>query len=207
MNDEAVAEIPEPSHELAFVKAEINRQKRPTDAGTDVLEGLSAAWDILKKAPAAGREIYLITDVQRNAWPPPEDPRWNELVETLQKERPPVTLHIVDAGIGGTENVSVQDLAAEDEIVVTDSPVAFQAKLWNHGPQPVEGVKVELWMDERGEAPAAAGEAKGSGPMRKAAEIFVDQVETVHPVRFEGRFTRGGSDRPPGGGQRELPLA
>jgi len=193
MNDDAVAEIPEPSHELAFVKAEINRQKRPTDAGTDVLEGLGAAWNILKKAPVAGREIYLITDVQRNAWPPPEDPRWNELVETLQKAQPPVVLHVVDAGIGGTENVSVQDLAAEDEIVTTDSPVAFQAKLWNHGPQPVEGVKVELWMDERGEAPA--GEAKGSGRMRKAAEIFVDQVETVHPVRFEVRFARGGSHR------------
>ncbi|MHC4501922.1 MAG: VWA domain-containing protein [Planctomycetota bacterium] len=195
MNDDAVAEIPEPSHELAFVKAEIDRQKQPTDAGTDVLKGLGAAWDILKKAPAAGREIYLITDVQRNAWPPPEDPRWNELVETLQKARPPVVLHIVDAGVGGTENVSVQDLAAEDEIVATDSPVAFQAKLWNHGPQTVEGVKVELWMDERGEAPAAAGDAKGAGRMRKAAEIFVDQVETVHPVRFEVRFARGGSHR------------
>jgi hypothetical protein len=195
MNDEAVAEIPQPSHELASVKAEIDRQKEPTDAGTDVLEGLSAAWSILSKRKWPGREIYLITDVQRNAWPPPEDPRWNDLVETLREARPPVRLHIVDAGVGGTENVSVQDLAAEDEIVATDSPVAFQARVWNHGPQPVEGVQVELWVDERGEARAPTGDGKGSGPMRKAAEVFVDQVETVHPVRFEVRFARGGNHR------------
>jgi hypothetical protein len=183
MSDVAVEEVPEPSHDLVFVGAEAQRAPL-TDAGTDVLEGLACAWDILKDVPAAGREIYLVTDMQAVAWPEPGTPRWEQLVGAFAASRPRVKLHVLDAGGGGVENVSIGDLQAEDEIVTTDSSTAFNATVRNHGGQPAEDVVVDLYVGRPGER-----------EMRKVATVGVDAVESVHSVRLETRFSSGGEYR------------
>lgn len=185
MSDTAVDEIPEPTHDLVFAGAETQRA-RLTDAGTSVLEGLSRAWEILKKAQAAGREVYLITDMQAQGWPAPDEPRWKSLVEELRASSPRVRLYIINAGGGATENVSVDSLEADDEMVTTESTVGFTALLRNHGPEPVEDVVVDLYV----------GDSKRR-EMRKAATVAVDKIEdkAVHSVRLETRLSSGGEHR------------
>lgn len=183
MSDVAVEEVPELTHDLVFVGSEIGRAQL-SDGGTSVLEGLEAAWRILSRESAAAREIYLVTDVQQNSWPSPDDPRWAKLLDSFESARPRPKLFVLNAGDGMTDNVSIDSLAAADDLVSADSTVAFTITLRNNGRSPAEDVSVDLYV---GETPLQAP--------RKAASAVVERLEAVHTVRLEARFERGGDCR------------
>jgi hypothetical protein len=182
MSDIAVGEVPELSHDLVFVGSEVSRAGI-SDGGTDIVEGVDAARRILSRAQVAAREVCVITDVQRSAWPKPGDGRWTKLLGELNAVRPHINLFLIDAGDGMTANVSVESFQAEDQLIAADSSVAFNVTLRNHGPAPAEDVGVDLYV---GAEP---------GPPRKAESLVVDEIETVHTVRFETRLDRAGDHR------------
>jgi hypothetical protein len=186
MSDVAVDEIPEPSHDLAFVAAEVQKAAL-SDGGTDIAVGVEQAWKILRNAPALGKEIYLVTDMQVGGWPAGDNAAWTRLTDELANAKPGVRLYLADVGDGGADNLSVDSFAAEDEQVSTENDVAFVATLHNHGTKPVRNLNVELLVGD----PAAAPTAE----LRKAASVVVDEVQGVTQVRLETRFAAGGDHR------------
>jgi hypothetical protein len=183
MSDVAIDEIPEPSHDLDFAIAEIRRAPL-SDGGTDVAGGIAKAWKILRTAPAAAKEIYLISDLQANGWPAADNAAWTKLADELGSAQPGVKLFVANVGDNGADNVSVDALVAEDEQVTTESDAAFVATLHNHGTTPARNVAVELLVGDQ-----------GSEQLRKVASVVVDQVESVQQVRLETRFAEGGDHR------------
>jgi hypothetical protein len=183
MSDIAVGEVPELSHDLVFVGSEVGRAEI-SDGGTDVVEGIDAARRILARAQIAAREMCIITDVQRSSWPKPDEARWKKLLAELSAVRPGINVFLMDAGDGMTSNVSIESLVAEDELIASDSSVAFNVTIRNHGAAPAEDVGVDLFVG-----------AEPGTPPRKAASLVVDEIETVHTLRFETRLERSGDHR------------
>lgn len=184
MSDISVDEISEPSHDLTFVGEEI--LKAPlSDGGTDVMQGLDKAWKSVAQSVTAAREIYLITDLQQGAWPAATEPAWMKLNEQLRAAKPPVKLFICDAGAGPSrDNIAVEALAAEDEVITTESDATFVASVRNIASAPAKNVSVDLMV----------GDPNG-GELRKVAGTVIDQLDGAQNVRLATRFAEGGDHR------------
>lgn len=176
LSDVAVAELAEPSQDLAYV-AQMIEAAQQSDGGTSVSAGLSRAVEILRDANGR-REIYLIGDMQERAWPSPDDRNWKTLAEELAKPDAPAVF-IADVAGQPRDNVQIERFAADDELVTTDAPTPFTAVVRNRGGAPASDVQLELWAD---------GE---DGQLRKAAGTVVERLESVSEVRLEARLAPG----------------
>lgn len=186
MSDVAVDEIPEPSHDPAFVRAAI-QDAVLSDGGTDVAGGISKAWGILKNAPALAKEIYVVSDMQGNAWPASGDAGWTAMANELTAAKPAVRLYLANVGDGADSNLSIAALVPVDEQVSTESDAAFVATLQNHGGGSSGNVTVELLV--------GTPDAPPTEPLRTAASVVVDKVDGTAQVRLETRFAGGGDYR------------
>ncbi len=186
MSDVAVDEIPEPSHDAAFIRGAITDAVL-SDGGTDVAGGISKAWEILRDAPALAKEIYVVSDMQGNAWPASGDAGWTTLANELTTAKPAVRLYLGNVGDGADGNLSIAALTPVDEQVSTESDAAFVATLQYHGSGAAHNVTVELLV--------GAPDAPPTEPLRPAASVVVDKVEGTAQVRLETRFATGGDYR------------
>lgn len=177
MSEVAVAELAEPSQDLAYVAQAIEAAAQG-DGGSSVVAGVARALEILAEA-GGRREIYLVTDMQQGAWPAADDRAWRAIADTLAQPGSPA-LFVCD--VGGQpvrDNVQVERFAADDDLVTTDQGVPFTAVLRNRGGAPVNDVQAELWADGP------------DGQLRKAAGTVVERLETVAEVRLEARLAPG----------------
>ncbi len=184
MSDVADARIPEPVADLGFVKASIAAAPL-SDGGTSVLAGLGRAWDILKHSEGA-REIFLVTDMQANAWPSAVQAAWKTLSAELASH-PEVSLYVADVSRGPIPDLSVDRLEPVDPLVLRDRDCAFEVTVVNH--------------------PAVAGTAATSvpvalladdglgGELRMVASCVIDRLEGARTVRMVTRFSAGGRHR------------
>ena len=186
MSDVAVDEIPEPSHDAAFVRAAI-QDAGLSDGGTDVAGGINKAWSILKNAKALAKEVYVVSDMQSNAWPASGDSGWTTLANELTAAKPAVRLYLTNVSDGADSNLSIAALTPVDEQVSTESDAAFVATLQNHGSGSAINVTVELLV--------GAPDAPLTEPLRTAASVVVDKVDGTAQVRLETRFAGGGDYR------------
>jgi von Willebrand factor type A domain/Aerotolerance regulator N-terminal len=186
MSDVAVDEIPEPSHDAAFVRAAI-QDAVLSDGGTDVAGGINKAWSILKDAKALAKEVYVVSDMQGNAWPASGDAGWTTLSNELTTAKPAVRLYLANVSDGADSNLSIAALMPVDEQVSTESDAAFVATLQNHGGGAATNVTVELLV--------GAPDAPLNEPLRVAASVVVDKVDGTAQVRLETRFAGGGDYR------------
>lgn len=186
MSDVAIDEIPEPSHDAAFVRAAI-QDAELSDGGTDVAGGITKAWGILREAKALAKEIYVVSDMQSNAWPASGDGGWTALANELTAAKPAVRLYLANVNDGGDSNLSIAALTPVDEQVSTESDAAFVATLQNHGGGAATNVTVELLV--------GAPDAPPTEPLRTAASVVVDKVDGTAQVRLETRFAGGGDYR------------
>jgi hypothetical protein len=176
MSDNAVAELAEPSQDLAYV-AQMIEATQQSDGGTSVVAGISRAMEILRDA-GGRREIYLIGDMQERGWPSPDDRAWKALAEELARPDSPA-LFLADVAGQSRDNVQVESFTADDELVTTDGATPFTAVVRNRGGAPANDVQIELWAD---------GE---DGQLRKAAGTVIERLETVSEVRLEARLAPG----------------
>ncbi len=186
MSDVAIDEIPEPSHDLAFVANAI-LEAPLSDGGTDAAGGINKAWEVLKRTPSLSKEIYVITDMQANAWPASGDAGWTTLSNELAAARPATRLYLATVHDGADTNLSIAALAPVDEQISTESDTAFVATIQNHGSSPTHNVTVELLV--------GAPDAGISEPLRPAASVVIDAVDGATQVRLDTRFTSGGDYR------------
>lgn len=182
MSDIAVAEVAEPTEDLAYLSEAISRAQ-VSDGGTSIASGMQAAWDSLKKLPPDGREIYLVTDLQEQGWPKPDERAWIDLIGEMSGAGD-LRVYIADAGATDTGNVSVERLAFTDELVGTDGVSTLVATVRNHGSAPATQVPVDLVVDD----------GRG-GALRPAATTVIDQLDGSTQVRLQARFEHGGRHR------------
>lgn len=117
---------------------------RISQARADLTVAVQRAYDLLTededKAPTL--EVYVLTDLQRNAWSPP-----SQLDAARQKPSGPTpNLIVIDVGREDYRNLAVIELLVRGGARVRGRPVGVQAKLHNYSPNPAT-VNVTLYVD------------------------------------------------------------
>ena len=113
----------------------------------DMTAALQRAYELLftgedTKAPTM--EIYVITDLQRNAWSVPRP-----LPEQYSKPKPAVI--VVDCGRTDYRNLAIADLAVHSGARVRGRPVTLQARIQNFSPMKAT-VNATLYVDQTKQA-------------------------------------------------------
>ncbi len=115
-----------------------------SQARADLTAAVQRAYDLLEqeeeKAPT--REVYLVTDLQANAWTPPSETEQAK----PETEGPKPNLVIVDAGRDDYRNLAVTELIVRGGARVRGRPVSLQAKVHNYAPKAAT-VNATLYVD------------------------------------------------------------
>jgi len=121
------------------------RQAPPSSARADMTSALERAYALLldpdqaNKAPTM--EIYVLTDLQENAWNTP-----TPAYEELRKEDPQPSVILVDTGREDHRNIAIEELTVRGGARVRGRPVSIQARLHNFSAKPAR-LNVELYAD------------------------------------------------------------
>ncbi len=111
----------------------------------DLTAVVQQAYDLLaegeNKAPAM--EIYVITDMQRNAWSEPRP-------LAKKHKNPQPSLIVVDVGRTDYRNVAITDLAVRGGAHVRGRPITIQAKIHNYSNTPAK-ITAAFYVDENKE--------------------------------------------------------
>ena len=105
-----------------------------SDAGTDIPAALKLAAELLDAAPAANREVVLITDCRRAAWKLDAGETRTELLRIgamLNEKALAVT--VVDVGQDPPDNVAITSLKPDRKLVSVGTPTQLIASVQNFG--------------------------------------------------------------------------
>ncbi len=180
------------SRDFALMEEEI--RKIPIAWSIGRLESsLRLASSILESSANVNREIFLITDAQRNIVS-------EDLRDSLQLFDNNVSLFVVPVGIGsaaGERNLSVDSLAVLTRIFEVDKPVEVDARIRNSGADDVEGVIVSMLFNGERVAQHAvdipAGQVRsvsltanprGTGVVRATVEVEGDVLDADNSRYF-----------------------
>lgn len=114
-----------------------------SQARADLTAAVARAYDFLLKDDnvVPTLEVYVLTDLQRNAWPePPPD----EATKTRKVEP---NLVLVDCGRDDYSNNSINELIVRGGARVRNRPVVIQAKVRNYSTTKPISVNVILYVD------------------------------------------------------------
>jgi len=94
---------PERVHRLV-VNAELS------DERTDILSGLTKGLEILASEKNTRKELFLITDCQKNGWGRGDSARWEKVNQLLSSEKVQPRIFLVDVSRPGEENITVSSI-------------------------------------------------------------------------------------------------
>ena len=140
-NEEAAVRV-QPTFNLALA-AELTTDLQPSFRGSSLAAGLEAAPALLERMAKPRREVFLITDAQRRAFPA-EQGRLAQLLGPLASLAVP---YVVRVAPGLPEDVAIDRVALLSELPTTAEPVEFSVTVTNRGPVPQRQVAVELFVD------------------------------------------------------------
>ena len=116
-----------------------------SQARADMTAAVDRAYELLAKEKATTQEIYVVTDLQRNAWPepPPDDPA----------SRPKVVpnLVVIDCGREDHHNLAVAELIVRGGARVRARHITLQAKIHNYTAK-TTAVNTTLYVDRAKQA-------------------------------------------------------
>ena len=118
-----------------------------SQARADLTAAVARAYDLLLDPAhiAPTLEVYVLTDLQRNAWPaPPPD-------EATKPRKVEPNLVVVDCGREDYRNLAISDLLVRAGARVRARPVTLQAKVHNYSPKTV-AVNTTLYVDRTKQA-------------------------------------------------------
>ncbi len=141
VNEEATVQA-QPTFDLGLA-SDLIGELQPSWRGSNLAAGLEAAPPLLERMAKPRREVFIITDAQRRAFPT-ERARLAELLGPMTSVAVPYLLRIAP---GLTENVSIDRVELLSELPTTAEPVEFSATITNRGPVPQRQVAVELFVD------------------------------------------------------------
>jgi len=106
-----------------------------SNAPTNISKALASAHDILEQSSAASKEMYLLTDMQRNGNFPVVmgfNPRTSgQFLEDAQ-----IRLFIVDVAQSASPNVAITGLEFSDNNSALNIPTVFKVKVHNYSDKP-----------------------------------------------------------------------
>lgn len=181
LDDKRFAEF---TRNFSMLKEEIG--KVPVSYTVAQLEpGMRLASTILGSSHNINREVYIITDAQRNIF--------NEEHDSLKIFDRSVAVYAVPIGLGskvGERNLSIDSINVLTQIYEIDKPVEVEARIRNSGSEAVKGVIVSLMFDKERTAQRAvdipagetrmvqlAGTPKTAGAIRASVEVEGDALE------------------------------
>jgi hypothetical protein len=149
-----------------------------TSLSSDLLPGLTEALNVAKAGTASGKEIYVFTDMQKEAFTRQEGAvrAKCEEIKTLS--------NLVFVRCGNVDrrvpNVAVEDVTWHTESIPhTRTRVPFVITLRNTSTEPVKGLKVSLELD-------------GKAVEKDAAQIDLIEPEQTFPVTLTGSLDKAG---------------
>ena len=131
MFDAPLGETAPPSTALADLRARVSRMACGDGSG-DVTAALRRAREGLNRATTRARELYLVTDLQRAAWP-------DGLRDALADFPSDVPVYLVDAGADVAGNLAVADLDFGFKVNVAGAPAVIHCRVSGTGSASAQG--------------------------------------------------------------------
>ena len=152
-----MSDIPDPlfpklTKDLNQVR-EVIRRSQISSRATLVPPSLEMAHDILEASSDPNKEIYLISDFNRNGWT-----RWNHV-----PNRSGARIFLLPLNDEVTDNISIEEVQAASQLIGLGLPIELGVTIGVHSDAPLADATLTLFIDEqkrRSISPqAGAGEA------------------------------------------------
>lgn len=169
--------IPEPTYDLNLAR-KIIHEAQLTDRGTDLSPAIDRAIETLHTRLGSRREIYLFTDGQQTGWR-----GLLEIRARLERAKDEVKAHLIFVNEHETRNLSVRDLRLASGLAPVGQPLRFEVKVQNHGPQPVQNVRVSLHTDKDPPSDEFTLPTLGAGESKGVALFTKLRTEGIHAVQ------------------------
>jgi len=127
----------------ALALVERVKKLRPSDGVFDVAATIDA---ILQSQEEQGSRIALdiISDLRRRDWTDADGKVLPPVSEAINRFTERGEIRLVDVGNPPVQNLGVVQLQSRDRAVVAGVPTTFVARIKNHGPEPVDGSKIQI---------------------------------------------------------------
>jgi len=140
--------LPEPSFDLDAARTAVARDRLPlSDNDGSVPAALATAEEILARVRASGKDIYVVTDMQRSSWLGPAGAVAAEDVERLKRLSRAANVTLVDVGAENPANLAVTALETESPLVVAGGESVLRVRVGNYGPEAASAVRVAFLVD------------------------------------------------------------
>jgi len=116
---------------------------KPTDGVFDVAATIDA---VLEMAAEEDKRLALdiVSDFRRRDWTDADGTMAPPVVEAMTRFTERGEIRLVDVGSSPVPNMGIVELRSRDRAVVAGVPTTFVALVKNHGPEPVDGRKVQV---------------------------------------------------------------
>ncbi len=108
----------------------------------DVTAALRTAYDILAKATSPNRQIFVISDLQANSFPNPDD-------QLPAESFPDIPVIIYDCGRAAVRNAALVALEVRGGVAAAGSSVELVAELQNTTDEPMKDIPVTVYLDNK----------------------------------------------------------
>jgi hypothetical protein len=169
--------ISEPTFDLHLARKLVREAPR-VDRGTELLQALSRAVDLLKNRLAARREIYLITDGQAVGWR-----QFEEIRKLLEQWRHEIPMHVILVSEHETQNLGVSDLRLASGLAPLRHPLRFEAKVTNYGQDEARHTRVSLSVNDAPPGDELTIDALPPGASRSVSLFAKLGADGFHAIR------------------------
>jgi Aerotolerance regulator N-terminal/von Willebrand factor type A domain len=191
--------VPGPADDPGKVAREVEELKLP-HGSADVAGGLHAVAEMASKplGKYARREVYLVSDLRRSAWPLPAgniaksaeaSPAGASSAAAESWARIAAGARVIAIDVAGADvdNVAVTSVSLGDPLPLVHSDLSLTATVHNHGRQTRKELPVTLFV----------GSARGRGPLTELGQKLVDvppnaSVTVPFPLERQNRFREPG---------------
>ncbi len=110
-----------------------------TNHMTDYLDAIQSADEILGEAEIGRKQIYFVSDLQRIGW--------ENFVDT-DKLSPDIEIAFIDVSAKELSNLAITGVSVPQVVLDEQRPVQVIVRVQNFGEQVVEGLSVQLFVDD-----------------------------------------------------------
>lgn len=164
---------------------ELERVQSPAQQRTNVQKVFGEIQRFLREIDL-GKEVYWITDLQKNGWLAGEEEERNlkRAIEAVMEEDCSFTL--LDVGFDSVKNLTVTRLVPGEGIIGTGRLMAFRAQVKNSGNMP-GSTSVSLYLDGEQKEPVEKKAVRELSPNEEEEIIFFQSFKEggSHAVRVE----------------------
>jgi len=153
----------------------------------DVHATLVEVRNLLQAAPEIpNKEVYLISDFQRNGWIPDSAGRPAEIRNLLREIGEKAQIVLLDLSQGTAQNSAITDFRSLDSYLATGLTARFRVALTTFGPATLPNQKLEFFVDGR----LREERTVDLQPATETVEFFSHTFSSAGPHRLEVRLQK-----------------